>query len=94
MNKNNTNQNEIPKPDSADGKVFADAILNAEGKLLSVLTAHFTDEMNKAIEGRITTPKRMAKLYPIFREINFEMEEIIYWQNVEQEAEAEAEVSK
>lgn len=38
---------------------------------------NFSDEMYKAIKGRICTPERMATLYPIFREINEETEEII-----------------
>jgi len=32
--------------------------------------------MNKAVNGRICTPERMVLLYPIFREINAEMDEI------------------
>lgn len=83
MQENNTNQTEIPE---TDGKTFADAILNAEfgSPLYHQLARHFADEMYKAIKGRICTPERMAVLYPIFREINIEMDEInAYWDKVE-----------
>ena len=76
MKENNTNQNEIPEKDLTDGKLFADAILNAEGELYTTLYKHFADEMQKASKGRICTPERMAVLYPIFREINIEQDEI------------------
>ena len=61
-----------------DAKVFAEAILNAEfgSQLFHKLCGHFADEMYSAIKGRICTPERMAVLYPIFREINIEMDEI------------------
>jgi hypothetical protein len=39
--------------------------------------------MRKAVEGRICTPERMARLYPIFREINVEMDGINdYWAKI------------
>lgn len=80
MNENNTNVEEIPE---TDGKIFADAILNTEfgNPLYMQLAKHFSDEMYKALKGRICTPERMALLYPIFREINIEMDEInTYWE--------------
>jgi hypothetical protein len=84
MQENNTNVEEIPEKDLTDGKLFAEAILNAEGELYTTLYKHFADEMNKAVKGRICTPERMALLYPIFREINIEMNEIkTYWDREE-----------
>lgn len=83
MKENNTNENEIPEK---DGKVFAESILNAEfgSPLYHQLAKHFAVEMDKARNGRICTPERMALLYPIFREINIEMDEInAYWDKVE-----------
>ena len=70
-----TNNREIPATDS---KTFADSITNADffSPLYAQLVKHFSDEMHKAVKGRICTPERMAKLYPIFREINAEMKEI------------------
>ena len=46
------------------------------------LTRHFADEMRKAVShGRTCTTERMVLLYPIFREINIEMDEInVYWE--------------
>ena len=79
MKEDNTNENEIPE---TDGKVFAEAIINADfgSPLYFQLVKHFSAEMDKASNGRICTPERMAKLYPIFREINLEMDEInAYW---------------
>ena len=56
-------------------------------KLRMKLSQHFMDEMDKAQEGRICTPERMAALYPIFREINDEQDEIeAYWRSVEAKA--------
>ena len=70
--------------DLTDGKLFADAILKAEGELYKTLLNHFVSEMDKARKGRICTPERMAALYPIFREINIEMNEInAYWDRQE-----------
>lgn len=76
MNETNAIQNEIPEKGLTDGKLFAEAILNAKGELYKTLYLHFSEEMNKALKGRICTPERMAKLYPMFREINIETEEI------------------
>lgn len=61
-----------------DAKAFAVAITSAKhcDPLYLQLRQHFADEMNKAVKGRICTPERMAKLYPIFREINLETDEI------------------
>ncbi len=76
MSKNNGDVEEIPMRDLTGGETFGRAIKNAEGNLYHALIRHFTDEMNKAVKGRIITPDRMEKLYPIFREINIEMDEI------------------
>lgn len=77
-------------------RVFADAIklVDIPSPLAMVLVRHFTDEMTKAAnEGRICTPERMVKLYPIFREINIEMEEIKA-ENAEFEREAQERETK
>lgn len=60
----------------AETKIFADKLLKADQKEHLELATYFTSEMHKAIEGRICTNERMIALYPIFREINLEMDEI------------------
>ena len=62
----------------AETKKFAERLLKAEAgdKQHLALANHFAEEMRKAVEGRICTPERMIALYPIFREINIEQEEI------------------
>ena len=64
--------------ETKDAKTFAEVVQNVEwaSPLCFQLQRHFADEMYKAIEGRICTPERMALLYPIFREINIEQDEI------------------
>lgn len=62
-----------------DVRIFSEAIrsFNLPSPLSDVLYKHYTDEMMKAVNhGRICTSERMAILYPIFREINIEQEEI------------------
>jgi hypothetical protein len=57
---------------------FATAFDTAKGdrEMEMKLYYLFNEEMRKAIRGRICTRDRMAKLYPIFREINIETDEI------------------
>jgi hypothetical protein len=82
MDNNKTETTEIK-----EGAVFGQAILNAEigSPLYLQMARHFADEMFKAVNhGRICTPERMAGLYPIFREINVEMDEInLHWREKE-----------
>src|SRR4051812_46398158 len=68
----------------AEGKVFAEAILKAEGPLHHKLYRHFCEEMRRAVDhGRICSPERMTILYPIFREINLETDDInAFWAEV------------
>lgn len=70
-----------------EAEVFAEMITTVEfgSELYLKLASHFSDEMRKAVnQGRICTPERMALLYPIFREINIEMDEIDkYWRKME-----------
>ena len=62
------------KPES---EVFAETILTVDSSspLYFQMWRLFCEEMHKAIRGCIATPERMARLYPIFREINIETEE-------------------
>jgi hypothetical protein len=74
----------IENTETKDAETFVKAILElAEAKnmtpLYTQLYKHFCDEMRKAVNGAICTPERMAKLYPIFREINIEAEENRKW---------------
>ena len=76
-------KNELLK---TDAETFAIAIQSADhGQLYRDLYKHFCDEMYKAVkDGRICTPERMAALYPVFREINVEQDEIkVYWDDFE-----------
>lgn len=70
-----------------EAEVFAEMIKTVEfgSELYLKLSFHFSDEMRKAVnQGRICTPDRMARLYPIFREINIEMDEIDkHWRKME-----------
>ena len=70
-----------------EAEAFAAAItsLEAGSPLYSKLYLHFSEEMRKAVDhGCICTPERMAKLYPIFREINMEQEDSQkYWEDWE-----------
>jgi hypothetical protein len=69
-----------PAPSVMNEAEFADALkaleLGYDAQLLRTVCDTFTREMERARLGRICTPERMAKLYPIFREINEEMERI------------------
>lgn len=83
---------EISKQAVLDGEAFALALEKAESSLplMSSLKELFSSEMEKAIfRGRILMPERMAKLYPIFREINIELSEIdaenLYWKQKHEE---------
>jgi hypothetical protein len=67
-------------------QIFAEAIsgnVDFISPLQHKLYLHFCEEMRKAVDhGRICTPERMAVLYPIFREINREMDEIdAHWKS-------------
>lgn len=70
---------EIQQQAKLEGEEFAFE-LNAQiarGEYLSgSLWQRFGKEMDRATRGRICTPERMNFLYPIFREINLEMDEI------------------
>ncbi len=71
MNKNTT------LAEQTEAFVKAITELPTPSPLALKLFSHFCDEMNAAVEyGRICTPERMAKLYPIFREINMEMDDM------------------
>lgn len=73
-------KNFLNNPNTADAaEVFAKAVTTIKDRnpLYYALARHYSDEMFKAVNhGRICTPERMALLYPIFREINLETDEI------------------
>lgn len=66
-------------PPNTEPGIFADAVatVDRDSPLYKELYALFNREMEKAVKrGRICTPERMALLYPIFREINAEQDEM------------------
>ena len=72
------NQQETAQKIAKESEVFVKSILdpNCSNALHHELYQHFSSELHKAVKGRICTPERMALLYPIFREINIEQDEI------------------
>lgn len=72
-------------PATMTAKQFQRALRNADDDAEMQLKQYFTRVMRFAVdEGRILDPERMARLYPIFKEVCDEIEEIeAYWSNVE-----------
>ena len=72
--KNITGMTETMKPKDFEKAITRTAFMS---DVYRDLVKAFCFEMHNALTGRICTRERMAKLYPIFREINIEQEEAL-----------------